>query len=161
MAQGTTVDTFEKARSLASSGMVAAGVVTIVGTLLDWVTVNPPVLVPIDQVENAEPFSGLETKSAPFLLIAAGLLILCSVMLVLRGRSLWAWLGFLASMVIGGIAFQNYRGLDELWLEQMDGIGGVRPAIGLTLVVAGGIAGLIASSAGIAGAPKAPEPDPT
>lgn len=155
------MDTFDRARAYAAAGMLAAGIATVVGTMLDWVSIRPPQIIPADLIPAAEPFAGFETKSGPYLLIAAGVLILSAVMLTWRQRAIWAWVGFLASMVVGGLAFQNYRGLDELFYEQMERIGAPSPAIGLMLVVAGGIAGLIASAAGVAAAPKAPETDPT
>ena len=137
--------------------MVAAGAAVILGTVLDWVTIEPPKIVPVDQAPQLEPFTGLETKSAPYLLISAGVVVISALFLVVRRRSLYAWLGFLASMVIGGIAFQNYRGLDELSYEQMERIGEPSPALGLTLVVAGAVVGLIAGAAGIAGVPPEAE----
>ena len=156
MTEGKTRDTFDNARSVAAAGMVIAGASTIAGTLMDWVTVTPPVLIPVEQAAQAEPFSGLETRSAPFLLIAAGILILSALMLVVRRRPMYAWIGFLSAIVIGGIGFQNYRGLQELFFEQMDGIGTPHAALGLRLVVAGGIVGLIAVAGGLAGTPSEP-----
>jgi hypothetical protein len=155
-----TRDAFEKARSIAAAFMVAAGAAVIIGTLLDWVSITPPLITPVDLIPQTEPFTGLETKSAPYLLIAAGVLILSALMLVVRRKSLYAWLGFLASMVIGAIGFQNYRGMDELFYDQMERIGEPTAGLGLLLVVAGGIIGLIAGAAGIAGAPPEPEIDP-
>ena len=131
----------------------------ILGTVLDWVTVEPPPIIPADQIPQTEPFTGLETKSAPYLLIAAGAVILLALLMVTRRRGLYAWLAFLASMVIGGIAFQSYRGLDQLFYEQMDGVGDPAPALGLTLVVAGGVIGVIAGAAGIAASPSEPPAD--
>ena len=155
------MDAFDRGRAYAAAGMVAAGVATILGTLLDWVTIRPPQIIPADLIPAAEPFTGLETKSAPYLLVSAGIVILSAVMLVWRQRTVWAWIGFLASMVVGGLAFQNYRGLDELFYDQMERIGEPSAALGLTLVVGGGIAGLIASAAGVAAAPPEPKTEPT
>jgi hypothetical protein len=155
------MDTFDRARAYSAAGMVAAGVATIIGTVLDWVTVTPPKIIPADLIPQTEPFTGLETKSAPYLLIAAGVIVLCALMLVWRQRTMWAWIGFGAAMVIGGLAFQNYRGLNELFYDQKDGIGEPAAAIGLMLVVAGGIAGLIASAAGVAAAPPTTETETT
>lgn len=161
MTKVKTRDTFDNARSIAAAGMVIAGAATIVGTLIDWVTVTPPVLIPINQVPQAEPYTGLETKSGPFLLIAAGILILSALMLVIRRRPLYAWIGFLSAIVIGGIGFQNYRGLEELFFDQMDGIGTPQAGLGLRLVVAGGIVGLIAVAGGLAGTPSEPVTEST
>ena len=153
MDKGTTHDTFDRARAYAAAILVAAGAAVIIGTVLDWVTVEPPPILPIDQEPATKPFTGLETKSAPYLLIGAGIVILLALLMVARRRSIYAWGAFLTSMVIGGIAFQNYRGLDELFYEQMERIGDPAPALGLTLVAAGGVIGVIAGAAGIAAAP--------
>ena len=149
-------DTFDRARSISAAFLVAAGAAVILGTVLDWVTIEPPAVMPLDQAPRAEPFSGLETKSAPYLLIAAGAVILLALLLVVRQKSIYAWGAFLASMVIGAISFQNYRGIDELFYEQMERIGDPSPAIGLMLVVAGGIVGVIAAAAGISATPSRP-----
>jgi LPXTG-motif cell wall-anchored protein len=140
--------------------MVAAGAAVILGTVLDWVTVTPPPIIPADQIPNTEPFTGLETKSAPYLLIGAGVVILSALLLVARRKSFYGWLGFLASMVLGGIAFQNFRGINELFFDQMEGVGEPDPALGLLLVVAGAVVGVIAAAAGAAGAPSEPDLDP-
>lgn len=149
-----TRDTFDRARSVSAAFLVAAGVAVILGTVLDWVTVEEPPIVPVDQIPAAQPFTGLETKSAPFLLIAAGAVILLALMLVVRRKSLYAWGAFLVSIVIGAMAFQNYRGIDELFYEQMDRIGDPAPAIGLMLVVAGAVVGVVAGAAAIAAVPS-------
>ena len=153
MTEGTTTDIFDRARSIAAAALVAAGAATIIGTLLDWVTLAPPELIPADQIPRTEPFSGLDTKSAPYLLIAAGIVILAALLLVVRRKTFYAWTGFLASVVIGAIGFQNYRGLEELSYDQMERIGEPAAAIGLMLVVAGGIVGVIAGAAGAVSIP--------
>lgn len=153
MKEGRTTDTFDRARSIAAACLVAAGAAVILGTVLDWVTIEPPPLVPVDQIAATEPFAGLETKSAPYLLIGAGVVILSALFLVARRKSLYAWLAFLASMMIGGIAFQNYRGIEELFYVQMERIGDPEPALGLMLVAAGGVVGVIAGAAGVAAIP--------
>lgn len=155
MTEGRTTDTFDRARSIAAAFLVAAGAAVLLGTALDWVTIELPPTVPEEQMEATEPFSGLETKSAPYLLIGAGAVILLALLLVARRRSLYAWLAFLASMIIGGIAFQNYRGVEELFYEQMERVGDPEPALGLMLVAAGGVVGVIAAAAGIAAVPPA------
>jgi len=153
VAEERTKDTFERARSVVAAFLVAAGAAVIIGTVLDWVTITPPPLIPVEQLPAAEPFTGLETKSAPYLLIGAGAVILLALLLVARAKSLYAWLAFLTSVMIGGIAFQNYRGIEELFYEQMQRIGEPDPALGLMLVAAGGVVGVIAGAAGVAAVP--------
>ncbi len=159
MTEPETRDAFDRARSISAAFLVAAGAAVILGTALDWVTIEPPPIYPADQEPATRPFTGLETKSAPFLLIGAGAVILLALMLVMRRRSTYAWGAFLASMVIGAIAFQNYRGIEELFYEQMERIGEPAPALGLMLVAAGGVVGVIAGAAGIAASPSEPRPD--
>ena len=148
-------DVFDRARVFAAAALVAAGAAVILGTLLDWVTVEPPRIIPADQIPATEPFTGLETKSAPYLLIGAGALILLALLVVVRKKSLYAWLAFLVSVGIGGVAFQNYRGIEELFYEQMERVGNPDVALGLTLVAAGGMIGVIAGAAAIAAVPSA------
>ncbi len=156
----STTDTFDRARSIAAAFLVAAGAAVIVGTVLDWVTIEPPLLIPADQIEATEPFTGLETKSAPYLLLGAGAVILLALLLVVRGKSVYAWLAFLASIGIGAIGFQNYRGIEELFYEQMQRVGDPDPALGLMLVAAGGVVGVIAGAAGIAAVPPSGDSSP-
>lgn len=151
-----TKDTFDRARTMSAAFLVAAGAAVILGTVLDWVTVEQPPILPVDQIDNAQPFSGLETRSAPFLLIAAGAVILLALLLVTRRKAIYAWGAFLSAIVIGAIAFQNYRGINELFYEQMNGVGEPDPALGLMLVAAGGVIGLIAAAGAISSIPPQP-----
>lgn len=153
MSARETRDTFDRARTMSAAFLVAAGAAVILGTVLDWVTVEQPPVLPVDQIDNAQPFSGLETKSAPFLLIAAGAVILLALLLVARRKAIYAWGAFLATIVIGAIAFQNFRGVNELFYEQMNGVGEPDPALGLMLVAAGGVVGLIAAAGAISSIP--------
>ena len=145
------LDIFERARSVASALMFAAGALLILGSLLDWVTIEPPPFVPADQRELAEPFTGLDAEdgSGWISLTAGAILIPCSMLLFFRSRSLWAWFGFLASIVAGAIAFSNYRNPEEL----REVSGQADPAFGLTLVTAAALVGVIASVAGITATP--------
>lgn len=159
MTEDRTTDAFDRARTIAAAFLVAAGAAVILGSVLDWVIVEPPPIIPVEQIPATEPFSGLDTKSAPYLLIGAGLVILLALLVVIRRKALYAWLAFLVSIGLGGFAFQNYRGLDELFYEQMDRIGDPSPALGLMLVAAGGVVGVIAGAAAIAALPSGREVD--
>ncbi|HET7483059.1 MAG TPA: hypothetical protein VFK89_09380 [Actinomycetota bacterium] len=149
-----TRDAFDTARSASAAAMVAAGAAAIIGTMLDWVTVTPPQIVPLSQADRTEPFTGWETGHGIYIVGAAAIVIVCAVLLVVRRRSFYAWGAFLASIVVGGIGISNYRGLDSLFYEQMDRIGRASPALGITLVAAGGIVGVIAAAAGVAASPS-------
>ena len=136
--------------------MLAAGLAAIVGTFLDWVSLTLPPTVPADQRERAVPFTGMETGDGKWVLIGGVLLILCAVLLHARKRSLWGWLGFLASVTIGAIAIADYRAIGSVTSDlsrEMDVVGEPSPGVGITLVAAAALIGLISSLAGVAASP--------
>jgi hypothetical protein len=149
-----TLDYFDKARSVAAAFMFAAAAAAILGSFLDWVSVEEPPVVPADQIPQLEPFNGIEANDGWVTAIAGIVVLMCTALLVVRRRAFWAGLAFLASMLIGGIAVADYRGIEQIFYEEMDRIGGVSPGIGLTLVAAGGFIGLIASAAAVAATPR-------
>ncbi|MGH2730383.1 MAG: hypothetical protein ACRDJI_07200 [Actinomycetota bacterium] len=152
MSEPPAQDFMERARSVAASVLFAAGLAAILGSVIDWVTIEPPPRLPSDQ--NAEPFTGVEADDGWWVIAAAVLVITSAVLLVLRRRSLYGWLGFAASTVIGSIAVADYRGVEEL-AERMDRVGrDVDPGLGLSLVAAAALVGLLASAAGAAASPK-------
>ena len=157
MSSPGTGDFFERARAIAASLLFAAGAAAIIGSLLDWVTVETvPPEVPPEQAHRLPPFTGLELGDGWVVLVAGVVILLAAFLVVMKGTSGVAWLAFLASVVIGGVAISDYRGIDEVHLD-MEGIGsGARPGLGLTLVVAAGIIGLIASVGAIAASPSQP-----
>ena len=139
--------------------MIAGGLAAIVGAFLDWVTLTLPPTVPADQRDRAVPFTGMDTDDGKWVLIGGAVLILCAVMLYIRRRSLWAWLGFLASVIVGTIAIADYRAIGSTTSDlarQMDVVGEPSPALGITLVAAAALIGLIASLAGVAASPSPP-----
>ncbi len=154
MSEEGTRDYFDKARSYCAAVLVAVGAAAVLGSFLDWVTIQPPAVVPADQVDKLEPFNGIEAKDGLIIIGAAVFLIFCTVMLVVRRRVLWAWGAFLASMLIGGIAVADYRGIEQIFYDEMDRIGDPAPALGLSLVAAAGFIGLIAAAAGVAATPR-------
>lgn len=126
----------------------------IVGSSLDWVTVERlPDVIPAEQRDNAEPFNGFDVGDGYWTAAAGVVLMASAVSLVVRARH--AWLGFVAAMVGGAVAISDYRGIESLF-EHTNAIGtGISPGIGLTLVAAGALLGLVSSVAGIAATPKA------
>ncbi|MEA2451454.1 MAG: hypothetical protein QOG04_164 [Actinomycetota bacterium] len=148
-------DYFEKARAWASTGLVIAAALLVLGSLFDWVTVEQlPATIPANQADKAEPFNGFDVGDGVMTTGAGVVLAFCAVMLMLKARSSFGWLAFLASMVAGGIAISDYRGIDGLF-EDFGGIGkGITPGIGLTLVAIGALLGLISSVAGVAASPN-------
>ena len=153
MPAAATHDYFEKARAWAASGVFVAALLLIVGSFLDWVTVDQlPPTIPDDQIDRAPPFSGFEVQDGWYVFIAGLVLVGCAVWLILRGRG--ARLAFVAAIVAGAITISDYRSIPDLFVE-LEGIGvGAAPGIGITLATAGAILGLIASVAAIAASPK-------
>ena len=146
-------DYFERVRAISASVLFAAGTAAIIGSILDWVVVaqEPPV-VPTDQLDRLPPFTGLEVGDGWFVIAAAVVVLISAFFIVMQGKL--AWLAFVGSVMIGGIAISDYRGVADLHLE-LEGIGvNPRPGLGLTLVAAAGVVALIASVASIAASPS-------
>lgn len=148
-------DYFDRARAWAATGLFVGAVLTITGSFLDWVNVRIlPRVIPADQAPRAGPFSGFEVNDGWVTLVAGIVMATAAVFLVTRARSSFAWLGFAAAVVTGGIAISDYRGIDELFVE-FQGIGrDPDPGIGIALVAIGSLLGLVSSVAGIAATPR-------
>ena len=142
--------------------MVAAGLAAILGTFLDWVSLTLPPTIPADQRDRAVPFSGMDTSDGKLVLIGGVLLIVFGLALYLRRRSLWGWLGFLASVIVGIIAIADYRAIGSVTSDlsrEMDVVGQPSPGVGITMVAAAALIGLIASLAGVAASPGPSDED--
>jgi len=161
-------DFFDRVRVVAVALMLAAGAVLIIGSVIDWVTITEaPALVEdfdfgesnnlVEAPEVSQPFTGVETTYGAYSLASGIVLALAALMLLVRRRGKWAWLGFAAAIVSGGLAISAYRGIADTASplhEQMDIVGKAEPALGLTLVATGAIVGLVASAAGVAATPR-------
>lgn len=154
MSDVQTPDYFDKARSVAAAVMVAAAMAAVIGSLLDWVSIEPPPIVPIEQEHKLEPFTGLDVNDGWVTAVAGIFVMAFTALLVTRRRAFWAGLAFIASMVIGAVAVADYRGIRQIAYDEMDRIGEVRPGVGLTLVAAAGFIGLIAAAAAVAATPR-------
>jgi len=159
-------DFFGRARRFAAIGLVLAGSLAIAGSMLDWVRiVERPELVEGHDFEGeevaapkvSEPFTGLEARDGRYVLAGGLVLVLASLLLLTRGRG--AGFGVLASIVIGGVTFAAYEGIQDVSspiARRMDLVGGADAGIGLILAASGAILGMIASMAAIAASPHAP-----
>ena len=165
--QPLQADLFDRVRAVAVAVMVAAGAAMAIGSFLDWVSLSG---VP-ERVEDAdfgteedfdnerqrtEPVAGTETRYGTTAIIAGVVLVAAALMLLIRRRGKWAWLGFIASMVAGGLVISAYRAIannSSPLYRTLDLVGTARPAFGLTLVAAGAIIGLLASIAGYIATP--------
>jgi hypothetical protein len=159
-------DYFDRARAIAVALLVAAGAVAILGAFLDWVTITErPELDPqadfgeqaVEAPEVSKPYSGVEARDGWVVVVAGCVLLLAAAGLALRRRGVFAGVAFLAAMVIGGVAFADYRGVGDVSSaisDRMEIFGDPDPAIGITLVAIGAIAGLLGSVAGFISTPR-------
>lgn len=148
-------DYFETARAWASTGLVIGAALLVLGSFLDWVSVERlPETIPTDQARFAEPFNGFDVGDG-YVTGGAGIVIaFCAAMLMAKAKSSFAWLAFVAAMIGGAIAISDYRGIDQVF-EDSQGIGrGISPGVGLTLVAAGALLGMVSAVAGVAASPK-------
>jgi hypothetical protein len=154
MSSSRPPDYFDKARLVAATFLFTAGVIAVLGALLDWVTISPPDVVPADQATKLAPFTGIEATDGWIVIVGGVLIIGSAALLVMRGTSGYAWIAFFASMVVGAVGVADFRGINQLFYEEMDRIGKPEPGVGLILVAAAGIVGLIAAAAGAAASPR-------
>jgi hypothetical protein len=152
-----TRDYFDRARTWAVTAMLVAGALAMTGSLLDWVTITPPPVVPDDQAHRLEPFTGLDARSGWYVIGAGIVMAVSALLLYARKKSGYAWLGFLAAMAIGAIAIADFRGIGDLQsaiMRRTDIIGDAQPAAGIMLVALAALLGVIGSVAGVAATPS-------
>lgn len=155
----TQGDYFDRARTAASAGLMAAGAAAVIGAVLEWVTVEPPGQGPTAELAKADPFTGIEARDGWFVIACAGVLIACSFLLVARRKAGWAWFAFGASFVMGVIGIADYRAVGDLTSDisrRMEIVGEVQPSIGLILVLVAAFVGIVSSLAGVAATPRRP-----
>lgn len=166
MGLGYARDFFDRARAWAAVIMLLSGITAILGSTMDWVTISerPALRRDTSFAQNqsvrkprvTQPFSGIEAGDGWASLSGGALLVAAAALLVLRRRALWGWLGLLGSVLVGAVALADYRGIGDLSSSisrHMDIVGGAEPALGIVLVVAAAIAGVVGSVAGIAASP--------
>lgn len=156
-------DYFDRARKVAATGLFVAGMLAVAGSLLPWVDVTPPPIVPADQSERADALIGIEISDGRVVLGAGVVIIAAAALLVLRRRAGWAWLALAASMLVGAIGISDYReisgfrpeaGVQPPFVRRAERIGEVDPAFALILVAAAGIVGVVASVGALAATPS-------
>ncbi|MEA2506768.1 MAG: hypothetical protein QOH48_1386 [Actinomycetota bacterium] len=156
-------DYFDRARAFAATGLVVTGALAVVGCFLKWVTFSLVEAPGTHTTQSASaPIVGTKVSDWKAVFAAGVVVIIFALLLVIRKRSRYAWICFLASMVIGAIAVADYRGLGDPTSGFLRGLehalhttvqGRAQPGIGLTLVAISGVGGLIASIVGIAASP--------
>jgi hypothetical protein len=149
-------DYFDRARSAAAVILAVAAALVIVGSFLDWVRITPPDTA-AGRRQASDPFTGVDARDG-WIVVGAGVaLAICAPLLVIRRRGFYAGLAFLASMIIGAIAFADYRGINDLRSaisERMDVVGDADPSIGIALVAAGAFAGMAGAILGMIATPS-------
>jgi hypothetical protein len=167
-------DFFEVARRWAALTLVAAGILAAVGAMLDWVTitVRPSLSENIDfgtqregieAPQRTEPFTGLEAGEGYYVLGAGAIQVAAGALLLLRRRARYAWIGLLAAVVVGAIAFADFRGIGDLSSSisrRMEIVGRARPALGLTMVAGAAFLGVLGAAGGIAASPSRDQEHP-
>ena len=151
-------DFFDKARAFSAAILVASGAAAIIGTLLEWVSIESPAIVPPQQQDRLAGFTGLETSDGRIIAVGGLLLIVTAILLVVRKRPLFAWVAFLVSMAVGAIAIADYRDITGVFYDEMQRIGRPTPMFGLALCAGAGIVGLLGSVVGITATPSASRP---
>ncbi len=138
--------------------MLAAAAAGAIGAILDWVTITRlPNVIPKSQLPNADPISGIETGDGWMVIIFAVTLLNAALLLWVRRSSLWGWLGFLSSVAIGAIAVADYRAISDQgspFVQDLEVIGEFDHGLGLLLVLAAGLLGIIFSLIGVAASPR-------
>ena len=151
MADSPAREVFESARVWVSGALFLAGSMAIIGSLLDWVTfvIDDERVLELG-ARPSSPVSGFDVGDGRWAAAAGVAIIVAAFLLVIRGRG--AGLSLLASIVAGAVAIADYRDLTNLTADLASGE--PQAGIGLTLVVAAAILGLLASVAGIAATPR-------
>lgn len=156
MGNGRTLDTFDAARRFSCIGLVVAALIGCAGALADWVTIEPPPIVPPSQRERTRPFTGIEAGDGWWVVTAGMVFIVAAAGLWLRARRRYAWVAFLAAILGGGVVVADYRGIGDITsslAQRVDWVGAASPAIGITLAAAGMIAGLLAAVGALVATP--------
>ena len=161
MQGGAGRDYFEKARLGSASLLFAAGLTAAAGSLLEWAhVVECPPRRTAEVAARCASYNGITAGDGWVSLVAGAGVILCAVLLAIRGRGVWARLAFLASIVVGAVGMSAYRAVSDTTSAislRTGAIGRYEAAIGVSLVAAAGLIGLIASVGGIAATPRGPE----
>lgn len=146
-------DFFDRARAFSAAVLLAAGAAAIIGAFLDWVSIEPPDVVPPAQEDRLAGFTGIETVDGRVILGGGVVLVASAILLALRRKALYGWIAFLVSMLIGAIAIADYRDITGLFYDEMHRIGDPTPMFGLGLCATAGIVGLLGSLVGITATP--------
>jgi hypothetical protein len=158
------VDFFERARRVAVAVLLAAGAACVIGGVLDWATLERcPEIVPGSNFDESEledpppcPVRGVDTTEGKIAIAAGFGTLAAAILLTLKVRGSYAWLALLTSVVAGSFAISAYRGIGDAnssISRRLGLIDAYEPGIGLILVAAAAVIGVLAAVGGIAATP--------
>jgi hypothetical protein len=158
------IDYFERARNVAVAVLLAAGAACVIGGVLDWARLDRcPEIVPGSTFEESQleepppcPVRGIDTTEGKVAVAAGFATLATGILLILRAKSSFAWLALLSSVIAGSFAIAAYRGIGDVnssISRRLGLIEAYEPGIGLTLVAAAAIVGVMAAVGGIAATP--------
>lgn len=158
------IDYFDRARIVAIVVLVVAAAAAITGSVLDWSTAGefPEPLRSrlgddVARPEPSEPFTGVDAGDGIVVIVAGAVMALCALLLGIRRRGLWSAIALLCSLVIGAIGIASYRAIgdiDSALSRKMNVIGDIDPAVGVVLVAAAGLLGLLGAVLGLVATPS-------
>ncbi|MFP5297598.1 MAG: hypothetical protein ACLGHL_01245 [Actinomycetota bacterium] len=155
--EASQTDFLDKARRAAVAGMLAAALAMVLGSFLDWISiVRLPKVLPESELQRAGAVTGTEAGDGWWVVILAAVLINAALLLWMKRKSFWGWVGFITSIVVGSIGIADYRAIARSgspFLQQLDVVGEIDHGIGILLVLAGGLLGVIFSLVGVAASP--------
>ena len=145
--------------------LLAMGAALVIGGVLDWATlercpeIDEGTTFEESQLEEPPPcpLRGIDTTEGKVVIAAGFVMLFAAIKLSLTGRPGYAWLAFFSAMVAGSAAIAAYRGVGDpnSSISRRFGlIDAYEVAIGLNLVAAASIVGLIASIAAITATPR-------
>jgi hypothetical protein len=162
---GREGDYLDRMRGLAAVALSVAVIFATLGSFLDWAHISEGTKAPPAGGPGAAPIlrlsvRGIETGDGWWVLGASAIILLAAVFLVLRKRSLYAWISFLATAVMGSLVFADFRGIGDLAaaISAPAGVvGKAEPAIGLILVAVAVFVAVVGSLVGVAASPRQPD----
>ena len=158
------IDFTTKLRIVAGAVLLIVGVLGVVGSVVDWVTITPPGSPPpgVDfegdpfvPDESTDPFNGLEARDGYVTLVASGLILAAGFLLVIGRKG--GGLAFVSSILLGAVAFSAYEGTSSpgsALMERTDTVGDPDPGLGPLLLGIAAVAGLIAAALAVAATPR-------
>ena len=165
MANHEGIDYFARARAVAVTVLIAAGAACVIGAAMDWAVLERcPEVQPGSTFDESEleepppcPVRGIDATEGRVAAVAGFLMMIGGTLLVMRGNPSFGWLALLASILAGSFAISAYRGVGDAnsSISRRFGlIDAYDVGVGLTLVAAAAVIGIIASVASIAATPR-------